>query len=108
MKCDSFLGAAAMDQKLKAASNEAEALDAEAGRKLPGAGKLRSAIAERERKMEGLLKRMHEIEDRIFAAFSEKVGPERRTLLGAVGRAGLCCKPGCAKSAPYNHSCLYA
>ena len=56
-------------------------MDAEAGRKLPGAGKLRSAITERGRKMAGLQKRMHEIEDRIFAAFSEKVGPACRTLL---------------------------
>ena len=31
--------------------------------------------------MAGLQKRMHEIEDRIFAAFSEKVGPACRTLL---------------------------
>ena len=70
MLCDT-----ALEQKLAAAASEAEALDAEAGRKLPGAGKLRNAITERERKMAGLQKRMHEIEDRIFAAFSKKVGP---------------------------------
>ena len=63
---------AAMEQKLEAAASEAEALDKEANRKLPGAGKLKSAIAERERKMAALQTRIHEIEDNIFAAFSKK------------------------------------
>ena len=63
---------AALEQKLEAAASEAEALDKEASRKLPGAGKLKSAIAERERKMAALQTRIHEIEDAIFAAFSQK------------------------------------
>lgn len=63
---------AALEQKLEAAGSEAEALDKEANRKLPGAGKLKSAIAERERKMAALQTRIHEIEDKIFAAFSKK------------------------------------
>lgn len=68
-------GAAALEQKLEAAASEAEVLNKEAGKKLPGAGKLRSAIAERERKMDALQARIHEVEDRIFAAFSEKARP---------------------------------
>ena len=64
---------AALEQKLEAAGSKAEALDKEANRKLPGAGKLKSAIAERERKMAALQTRIHEIEDTIFAAFSKKV-----------------------------------
>ncbi len=64
---------AALEQKLEAAGSEAEALHKEANRKLPGAGKLKSAIAERERKMAALQTRIHEIEDTIFAAFSKKV-----------------------------------
>lgn len=63
---------AALEQKLEAAGSEAEALDKEANRKAPGAGKLKSAIAERERKMATLQKRINEIEDKIFATFSEK------------------------------------
>jgi chromosome segregation ATPase len=64
---------AALEQRLAAAVGEAEALRQEAQKKLPGADKLRKAIEERESKKETLQKRIHEIEDRIFAAFSTKV-----------------------------------
>ena len=64
---------AVLQERLGAAGAEAEALRAEAARKAPGAGKLRQAMAERGRKMGALLQRIHDIEDRIFAAFSEKV-----------------------------------
>lgn len=64
---------AATEQRLKNAASEAKALREESHRKLPGATKLRKAIDDRARKMEGLQKRINEIEDRIFAAFSKKV-----------------------------------
>ncbi|EIE20863.1 RecF/RecN/SMC protein [Coccomyxa subellipsoidea C-169] len=64
----------ATEQRLKNAASEAKALREESHRKLPGATKLRKAIDDRARKMEGLQKRINEIEDRIFAAFSKKVG----------------------------------
>lgn len=62
-----------MEQKLAAAAGEAAALREETHKKLPGADKLRKAIAEREAKMEKVQTRINEIEDRIFAAFSVKV-----------------------------------
>ena len=65
---------AATEQRAKNAASEAQALRKESHRKLPGAAKLREAIKKRAEKMEGLQTRINEIEDRIFAAFSKKVG----------------------------------
>lgn len=65
---------AVLQEKLMSTAAELEALRAESGRKLPGAGKLRKAVQERAKKIEALLARINEIEDRIFAAFSKKVG----------------------------------
>ena len=72
---------AVQQDKLVAACREAEALQASAAQKLPGAEKLRKAHQERQKKIGALLARMHEIEDRIFAAFSKKV---RRRPAGIV------------------------
>ena len=66
---------AATEQRAKNAASEAQALRKESQKKLPGAAKLREKIEERAGKMEGVQKRINEIEDRIFAAFSKKVGP---------------------------------
>ncbi len=64
---------AAMEQKAKNAASEVQALRKEKQRKQPGTEKLKKAIGERAKKMEGLQKRINEIEDRLFAAFSQKV-----------------------------------
>ncbi len=64
---------AATEQRAKNAASELQALRKEMQRKQPSTEKLKKAIAERAKKIGGLQKRINEIEDRIFAAFSQKV-----------------------------------
>ncbi|BDA42403.1 Structural maintenance of chromosomes protein 1A [Coccomyxa sp. Obi] len=64
----------ATEQRVNNAASEVQALRKEKQRKQPSTEKLKKAIAERAKKIESLQKRINEIEDRIFAAFSQKVG----------------------------------
>jgi hypothetical protein len=66
---------AATEAKLAKGADDAAALEAEAARRAPAAVKLRRAADARREKAARLQARLHEIEDRIFEAFSQKARP---------------------------------
>lgn len=78
---DCRVGYAATKQRLENAAREAQALRQDSQSKGPAAAKRRKVIDERAKKMDALQKRIHDIEDRIFAAFSKKVRPLPRKIV---------------------------
>jgi len=66
---------AATEAKLAKGADDAAAPEAEAARRAPAAAKLRRAADARREKAARLQARLHEIEDRIFEAFSQKARP---------------------------------